>query len=310
MNRTIFETQVTFYPSILGKESKTETLSRLLLSRRWRGKVEAVRAESDPDRRKELKNALPAFTPSGIFEGREANTLRKHSGFICIDIDAKDNAGVENFDDLKSLVAANPHVTYCGVSVGGKGYFCIIPVADTTKHREYFRALAHDFKRCGVTIDRQCGNVNRLRFVSYDPAPYVNTGALAYDYILPEREGGERKAEKVLGRKATDAETLKIFHGVLDRIRESHTDITGDYGQWFEILCAVASTFGEDGREYAHTISSAAACYDPEETDAQFTMCLKRGGYDYTLGTFFHYAKQYAAAMDFSGFMEGGDNDG
>lgn len=257
--------------------------------------VEKVRAEADPARRKELKQHLPAFMPSGVFTKKTADGLREHSGFICIDIDAKDNAGVKDFDRLKEYVCQIPQVAYCGLSVGGAGFFCIMPIADPAKHRDYFRAIERDFKECGITIDRQCYNVNRLRFVSYDPAPYINTAAKVYDYIWPIKD---YSAAQVLGREITGDEAKGKFAAVLREVEATKIDITGNYGQWFEILCAIASTFGERGREYAHAVSKQADCYDPGETERQYSEILKRN-YGYSIGTFFYYAKKEIGKHDF-----------
>lgn len=296
MNKNIFSTWVTFLPSVTCKdgELKKERLSSVLLSERWRHSVEKIRAEADPAKRKELKQHLPAFMPAGVFTKKTADTLQEHSGFICIDIDAKDNAGVKDFDRLKEFVCQIPQVAYCGLSVGGAGFFCIMPIADPAKHRDYFRAIERDFKECGVTIDRQCYNVNRLRYVSYDPEPYINTAAKAYDYVYPVKDNG---AGHVPGTVA-DAETKEKFEAVLREIEAGKIDITGNYGQWFEILCAIASTFGEDGREYAHAVSKWYDNYEPDETDYKYSEALKHD-YGYSIGTFFHYARNELGKHDF-----------
>lgn len=53
--------------------------------------VEKTRNEADLNKRSLMKLQLPCITPSGIFLKRAASGLEKHSGFICIDIDKKDN---------------------------------------------------------------------------------------------------------------------------------------------------------------------------------------------------------------------------
>lgn len=302
MNKSIFETEVTFLPSITCKdeELKKEKLSQLLLSECWKAIVERIRAEANPDKRASLKKELPAFMPSGVFTKKTADGLQKHSGFICIDIDAKDNADIDNFGKLKEFIYQIPQIAYCGLSVSSTGFFCLIPIADPAKHIEYFRAIEKDFKRCGIRIDRKCSNVNRLRFASYDPAPYINTAAKVYDYILPTKN---YNAAQVLGREITDDEAKEKFAAILREVETARIDITGDYGQWFEILCAIASAFGENGREYAHAISRQAACYDYEETERQYSEILKRN-YSYSIGTFFHYAKKEIGKHDFDNLTE------
>lgn len=298
MRKSIFDVQASYLPSVSCKDGELQQmrLADLLLSDRWREQVQAVRDETDPQKQKQLKEKLPAYIPAGTFTKKVAEGLQQHSGFICIDIDYKDNKDVENFADLKALVRQIPAVEYCGQSVSGTGYFCIMPIADPSKHRDYFRAIASDFKRCGIVVDRKCFNVNRLRFVSYDASPYVNTGADVYDYILPTRD---HKAAQVLGRQVSDVETREHFAAIVKEIEARHIDITGDYGQWFEILCAIASTFGDEGREDAHKVSKEADCYDYEETEKQYTECIRRQGYDYTIGTFFFHAKRELGAHDF-----------
>lgn len=300
--KNFFKTEVTFVPSISceDKDLKTEKLSRLLLSDTWKTQVEEVRNENDPAKRAELKKELPAFLPSGLFSSRKAGGLKKHSGFVCIDIDAKDNTEVSNFDSLKELMHQIPNVMYCGLSASGTGYFCLIPIKNPDKHTEYFRAIEQDFKRCGIRIDRKCVNVNRLRFVSYDNEPYINTAAAAYDYVIPHKD---HPTAQIFGGEMTDEQTKERFATVLLEIESSKIDITGNYGQWFEILCAIASTFGEDGRESAHTISRQAECYDYEETEKQYSEILKRN-YGYSIGTFFYHARNEIGKHDFDNLIE------
>lgn len=302
MRNSIFDTEATFLPTITCKdgEMKKVRLSTLLLSDRWKDSVEKIRTETDPIKRANLKKNLPAFIPAGVFSRKTADGLQRHSGFICIDIDEKDNKDITNFDRFKDSIHQIPHVSYCARSVGGKGFFCLIPIADPDKHTEYFRAIEQDFKRCGIRIDRKCSNVNRLRFVSYDPVPYINTAAKVYDYVLPPND---RSTAQVLGVELTGDEVKVKFIETLQEICNARIDITGDYGQWFEILCSVASIFGEYGREYAHEISQQADCYDYEETDRQYTEILKHS-YGYSIGTFFYYAKKEIGKHDFDNIIK------
>lgn len=128
---------------------------------KYRERVEAVRKESDKKTRNKLKCGLPCFTPSGTFRGKKAEDVEKHSGFICIDLDAKDNAGCEDFADLKKIIWQCPSIAFCARSVGGSGFFCLVPIADPKKHRDYFRALCADFAACGLKVDSSGADVSR-----------------------------------------------------------------------------------------------------------------------------------------------------
>lgn len=230
---SLFEAKVTYYPSVRNRQGQEVTLWDMIsrmTGPEWRDKVEAVRCEQDEKERKALKQLLPGFTASGSFRERKNEGLIKHSGFICIDIDAKENPDCEDFGKLKEAMRLNPNVAYCGLSAGGKGYFCLIPIADPRMHAEYFAALEADFARCGLKVDRACKDIARFRFVSYDPAPYINTGAVPYDRILRPKEEprvprpfipkpetpAETPEESAMVAGMTDEATFSLFRAVLE----------------------------------------------------------------------------------------------
>jgi hypothetical protein len=291
--QSIFNTRVLFLPN---KESqslpgvtKTATLAALLLSETWRAQVEAVRAETDPARQQALKDALPVFLPS-LAEG---STLRpqsfRHSGFVVLDLDAKDNPDIDGFDRLKEEIGAVPYVAYCGRSCRGRGWLLIVPITDPSRHREIYRALLSDFQKIGLRLDPSCINLNRLRFVSYDPAPYVNTAAVPYGKVLPTHK---KEMKETAGRLLTDAETDAKVREILDACDADRLDITGNRAQWIKLLISFANTYGEAGRDYAHRLSSHYPGYSHEETDREFSDLLGRRDYETGIGTFFYIARQ------------------
>jgi len=279
---------------------KTSTLASLLLTDVWRDRVEAVRSETDPDRQRRLKSELPVFLPS-VAAG---STLRPqnflHSGFVALDLDAKDNPGVEGFDNLKNEVGAVPYVAYCGRSCRGRGWLLIVPISTPERHRETYRALLSDFQAIGLKLDPSGVNINRLRFASYDPDPYVNTGAVPYGKLLVSHR---KQMQDGAGGLLTDAETDAKLLGILERCDAGGYDITGNRAQWVRMLTALANTYGEGGRVYAHRVSCHYPGYTPEETDAVFSDLLGRD-YEIGIGTFFYTARQelnkYAFDSEFS----------
>lgn len=160
-----------------------------LLSDKYLQQQNEVRTESDMMKQDELKMKMPVLLPSGIFKGAKgAKNLVKHSGVIAIDIDFKDNQHITNFKDFKSEICKISNVAYCGLSVRGKGFFLIIPIAYTDKHKLHFKFIESFFKGKGLVIDQTCINVNRLRYYSYDQEAYYNHGAkpLQAYYMPPE----------------------------------------------------------------------------------------------------------------------------
>lgn len=305
MYQSIFTAKVSYLPRVDGAddELKTISLGRALIADTWRAQVEAVRAETDPAKQEALKKALPCFTPSGTFSHISRTGLKQHSGFISIDIDCKPDKGINpalvGFD-LKAAVAAVPHIAYCGRSCRGAGYVVVIPIADPTKHSEYFRALAYHFERAGLEIDRGCRDICRKRFVSWDPAPYINTAARPWALTLPERDHSTRET---LGRDLDTSETAAAVEAVIEACERNRWDITADRADWVRILASLAQTFGEGGRDYAHRISALYPDYTPEETDSKFSDLLKHKEYKWGIGTFFYIARQEIGKHDFDDLL-------
>lgn len=266
----------------------TATLADLLLTDRWKDRVEEVRNEQDADRQKALKEQLPVILPS-LAEGstlRPANYL--HSGYVVLDLDAKDNPDVEDFDQIKTRVAEVPYVAYCGKSCRGKGWLMLVPISDTARHRDIYRALLSDFEQIGLKLDPSCINLNRLRFVSYDPDPYVNTGAVPYGKVLPAPVSKHQPPQS----EEDLAELKRRVEEILAEADAQQIDLPETYHQQIQMLTGFAKTFGEEGRPYAHLLAKHCTTYDPDRIDRTYSDLLKHPEYKNTIGSFFYVARQ------------------
>ncbi|MCC9134988.1 BT4734/BF3469 family protein [Pontibacter silvestris] len=257
-----------------------------LSSAKYRLEVEKIRATEDKSIRDSLKSRLPAITPSGIFSARNEKSLIKHSGLIQFDIDLKENRQIGNFYELKQQLSNIPNVAYCGLSVSGQGFWGLIPIAFTDKHKEHFRALRKAFLQMGIIVDEKPKNVASLRGYSFDPEPYFNHQAIMFKL--------NEAPLKQKGNSYSNLKTLKSFtssikdkvEACIAEIERTGVDITSSYAAWFEIGCSLASEFGENARGYFHQISQYHPEYSYTKTDMQFNRCLK-GGYNFSIGTFF-----------------------
>lgn len=156
-------------------------LTDWLTTDRFKELVDKVRdavSSGDVDKAGALKSKLPCAMPSLLADG-------SHSGFIAIDFDAKDNPE-KTAVEIKRQACNLANVYYCGFSCSGKGVWALIPIFDETKHLEHFKALEVVFQSIGLTLDKSCKNVNRLRFASYDPEPYLNEDAEKFSLILAD----------------------------------------------------------------------------------------------------------------------------
>lgn len=256
------------------------TLRRFLFSTRHIAEIEHLRRVEDEDEQKRLKKLLPQATISGVFSYRDAQHLTRHSGLICIDLDAKDNPCMDA-EEVKQRLAQYKEVAYVGLSVRGKGLFVIVPIAYPDRHEEHYRALEDDFRRLGLVTDSACKDVCRMRVVSYDPQPYINEGASTYTAIkrrpmTPIRHFAYNDGE----------ETVRKVYDLCRQIQDCNIDITEGYQNWFEIGASLAS-LGEDGREAFHLVSQQNTAYNFADAEKKFDNLL-RTTHGYTVGTFFH----------------------
>lgn len=268
----IFDKKVSFFGSLEDKKPTAElSLKEVLLTDKWKDKILKLRSEKDPEKSKKLKNSLPFFVPSGITIGRKDSDLVEHNGVICIDIDKKDNTNVLYFENLKEVLSVIPYIAYLGHSASGSGYLAIIPIKDPRMHKECFKSLEIDFKRCGIKIDSACSNEGRIRFVSYDPKQYINENAKTYNRILKSGFSTMKQHKSTeINRKNLD--TVEKWIEILQKYG---TKKEFEYSEWFSMACALAWEFGEIGRDLFHSFSKAFPDYDYSDADNKFDEGLK-----------------------------------
>ncbi|MEN7550101.1 BT4734/BF3469 family protein [Rapidithrix thailandica] len=254
---------------------------------KYANKVLEIRAVEAPEERRLLKAQLPLITPSGTFRYRSEENLLAYSGLIQFDIDKKDNLHIANFDELKTLLQNLQNVAYCGLSVSGRGYWGLVPVAYPHKHRAHFEAFEEDFFRLGIRLDSIPKNISSGRGYSYDPEAYFNPRARVYQRLKTRVKTAWKPPETRLNQGSSDEECIRQL---VEKICLHRRDITASYEAWFQIGCALANTLGEAGREYFHTLSQFHPDYTVAATDRQFNACL-RNQYNYGLGTLLYRAK-------------------
>lgn len=288
---SIFDRKISWFTSMRDVEPKGTTLGEFLaMGVEYREQLERLRSCRNADERKYLKIQLPQATISGVFQGmRKADNLVAHSGLICVDIDAKDNPDVSDFEHLKENVLSRiEEVAYAAHSVGGKGYFVILKLAYPGRHAAQFRELKKDFAKYGITIDGACSDVSRLRCLSYDEAPFVNDDASLYKGV---EEAPKRIAQPFRPRYSFTDDTDERVYMACMEIKRRHIDMTENYDDWINLGFSLAS-LGEEGRKYFHIVSQQNPKYSQRETDRKFDGFL-RGNGRIGIGTFFHYCKLF-----------------
>jgi hypothetical protein len=262
-------------------------------------KINIDRLKSQPDEisRKKYKGLLTCITPSGVFSERNLAGLYKHTGIICLDIDGKDNTHIQDFGFLRDELSKIVNVAYCSLSASGNGVFCLIPIKNPAKHKEHFNALQKEFLDLGIIIDKSCSDVTRLRLSSYDENAYTNKKAIIYNkelVLTNTKKAGDPRPKNLTPSKPNNVDLnnrQKVIE-IINRIEKQEIDITGDYHQWFQIGCAFAKEFGEEGRNFFHCVSKFGKKYSELVTNTQYNKCLG-ASYSISIGTFFYWAREY-----------------
>lgn len=89
----------------------------------------------------------------------------------------------------------------------------------------------------------------------------------------------------------TNADKVAEVERFIADLERKQIDLTASYDSWRNIGFALASEFGEGGREYFHRISSYYPDYKTPECDRQYSACLKSKGSGITLKTLFYHLK-------------------
>ena len=286
----IFQTHISVYDGVTDNTGTIMPLGTFLFCKEYKDDILRLRAVFDKEKRNALKRSLPQATISGVFSPTRAkNNLSQHSGLICVDIDAKDNPDILDWETLKQDLSVLPQIAYCALSVSGKGLFLVIPLRYPEKHLKQFRQLQIDFRKMGIMIDSACSDITRLRCLSYDEHPIINENATLYEGVYMEKPKHKSFPTCFIYEgENTSAEVAVCCR----KIQQCGIDITASYDDWLKVGCAVA-TLGERGRSLFHICSRQNAKYNAAKTDKMFTDLLRRNYQQVNIGTFFWMCKQH-----------------
>ena len=146
--------------------------------------VKKIRSEKDKDNRNILKQKLPAICFSGKFSKRNDNSIKEHSGFICLDFD-----GYKSNRDLlqeKERLSKDKYVYSVFISPSGNGLKVLVKIPPITEdHKNYFLSLQNYFD--SDYFDKSCKNVSRVCYESYDPLIYINAQSSLWDKIIEQQ---------------------------------------------------------------------------------------------------------------------------
>ena len=186
---TLLQKRVSIYtncrtntPSVPPNETPTigNVLEMFHVSTRFKEQIEAVRKESDKEKRGALKRRLPAVVFSSEPQEKRNNASCKPNGILCLDFDG---IPTDKLESAKKTIAAVHYVIAVGLSVSGTGLFALVAYEGMPDLKMLLVAMQADFP--DYEIDKQCSDVARMRFVTLDENLHIN--GVVSSAVLTER---------------------------------------------------------------------------------------------------------------------------
>ena len=248
----------------------------------WQDKVLYIRTIQDKKARSVEKQKCPLVTISGSFHERKDAAIRKHSGFIAIDID-----DIPNAETAKDLFANDPYVYAAFVSISGNG-LCLLIRIDPTRHADAFLGIeSYIYDQYQLIVDQSGKNVSRARFVSYDPNIYINEKAQVFKKYL--KKENKKQPPKIVF-------VQNDFDRIINEMVQRGVNICESYSEWLTAGFALVRQFGENGRHYFHSLSAMSSKYNAADTDRLYDNCIKaaaaRNDNKATIASIYYHAKQ------------------
>lgn len=285
------------------------TIREFCLTDRWKPYVQRLRAmrqELGSKAKKmpgyiETKKMLPGATLSGLFAlyeddslthpgqrvmvSRRESHLKQHTGWLAIDIDLADNTQLSNFENIRMVCRFRPEIGLLMRSCSGSGYFGLVRLAYPDRHKAQFKALSQEYAAMGITLDKACSNIGRVRFASWDDPDhiYINEQVVPYrgvaEYIpqiMPQAvrllycsgrgvtyhdEGGAQFWEQ---QRVQD----RLIELIVEELVRNNRNITESYEEWVKVGWALRSH--PYGLALFHQLSRCSQKYNEGRTNVKW----------------------------------------
>lgn len=211
-----------------------------------------------------VKKHNHAATISGISEqGRTDAGVTRRNPLICIDIDADDNPGMKDPEELARRLVNLPCAYASGRSCSGKGVYVILLLSSNDNDNDFkaaFSAIEEEFRASGIVVDTKCKNVSRLRFSS-SYKPYIRHPK---DDIKPYAlrkydEDAEPKVHTKVRGSYMGIPKIEILREVISMLIQ-HGYVSDDYNSWLVDGFALYP-LGDEGLQLYDMISRASSNY-------------------------------------------------
>lgn len=286
------------------------SIREFCLTDRWKPYVQRLRAmrqELGSQAKKmpeyiETKKMLPGATLSGLFAlyeddslthpgqrvmvSRRESHLKQHTGWLAIDIDLADNMQMSNFENVRMICRFRPEIALLMRSCSGSGYFGLVKLAYPERHKEQFKALLKDYAAIGITLDKACSNIGRVRFASWDDPEhiYMNEKVVPYKGLedeqsqlvsLVSRQAYRSHHENVEYRTEDNSNFWeqqraqdRLIEVIVQELVGNHRNIAESYDEWVKAGWALRSH--PYGLHLYHQLSRCSSKYNEVQTNLKW----------------------------------------
>ena len=183
--------EITYFSSLTDKEPKLmswETVTTVIRSNQLQqvcceyqstlAEYEKAKESGDKERERHLKSQLaslkqkcPAIMPQAIVDGgKGADNITRFLPFMIVDLD---HIPAESMTMVEGIVKNSEYARLAYRTISGRGLRVIVKVdGEVTKDnfKDAWMSANEQIKKiCSVEYDKQCGNVNRLCGLAFDP---------------------------------------------------------------------------------------------------------------------------------------------
>ena len=182
----MFDTEISVFKNIYS-EPQTINLRSWISACKQGSRFTKQVMEYRKTKNEELKKMLPLVTVGAVCSnGRKLDDVQIRTGWIALDIDAKDNQHLPTAEIIRDQISKIKNVAFAGLSTSGKGVWALVKVSNPNKQAEHFEMLLKDFDSFGIKLDTTKGkNPNDARFYSYDPDAIIKDEEILYTKLPP-----------------------------------------------------------------------------------------------------------------------------
>lgn len=172
--------------------------------------IEARKAldSGDKEEYSRIKNTLPTFRFSALFNGSKATDATEHTGFICLDFDKFED--LDEMHSKMSVLREDKYTFALWLSPSNRGFKLLVKIPKSLEnHKFYFNGLAEYYSI--DEWDQSTSDITRHCFHSYDPKLFINKDSEEFKTMSGIVEDIAKAPVPVIKLKSKDKVITKVL---------------------------------------------------------------------------------------------------